>query len=151
MAPPGLAFALVLNGLVLAFVAMFLIRKRDIIQRNVASGSGQDADDWYAETVRLVQEVTTIADTDNDASDPEAIKRTLVPIASRLEGHVRRAPNEADHEVVQRLHDLSVECRVVGFERPEYDAVRRGDFIEPELDRLAEAACALERELSKRS
>lgn len=151
MASPGLAFALVLNGLVLATVALLSLRNRDTIQRIVASGSRQDVDDWYAETVRLVQEVNTAADTDNDALDPEEIRRTLVPLVSRLEGHVRRAPNEADHEVVQRLYDLSVDCRAVGFERPEYDAVRRGDFIEPELDRLAEAARTLERDLSERS
>jgi len=151
MASPGLAFALVLNGLVLATVALLSLRNRDTIQRIVASGSEQNADDWYAETVRLVQEVNTVADTDNDSFDPEEIKRTLVPLGSRLEGHVRRAPYEADREVVQHLYDLSVDCRAVGFERPEYDAVRRGDFIEPELDRLAETARILERDLSERS
>ncbi|MFC4358298.1 hypothetical protein ACFO0N_10105 [Halobium salinum] len=117
------------------------------------SGPSRTATEWRAEASALTAEVEAAA----EAAEPERWAagettqrpRRLVPLASRLQGHLRGAPPAVDPGLTQALFELSMDCQSVGFE-----TARRGattlDAME-DLEAVADDAAALGRRLSVES
>lgn len=141
--------ALAVDPLPLAFVlglAAVLCAVVGVVHVVAFSGPSQTAAEWRAEASTLAGEVRTAA----AAGEAERwgrvqSRRRLVPLASRLQGHLRSAPPAVDPGVSQALFELSLDCQSAGFETtgtaPTLDAVE-------ELEAVEADAAALERRLS---
>ncbi|MFC6988603.1 hypothetical protein ACFQJD_07515 [Haloplanus sp. GCM10025708] len=95
---------------------------------------------WEARSVLLAREVRAVAE---DADERATARRRLVSLANRIEGHSRAAPPDADDRLRQCVHELGVECRKLGMERP------RRSPPGPSLDALDEKADAVERAVTE--
>ncbi len=140
MVSPGLAFAVFLNGLLLLIVVLLGIWFRSELARFFGIGTGGSSETWYRQTRELAAEVQRAADLEGSILESDEVQRTLSPLVGRLDGQLRRAPAGVDDEVYRLLHRLSNECRRIALERADAIAVKRGDFIEDELQALERTA-----------
>jgi hypothetical protein len=102
------------------------------------------ADDgtWTADTITLARDVRAAT----DYEDFDEVQRRLVPLASRLDGHLRAAPPDADDRLRGLVRDLSVECRSVGMEHPYRTS---SDALTRKLEALDETARAVQQAASE--
>lgn len=136
---PGLWLLALLNGVVLA-VALG-------VAGYVLVGRGSDAADgaaWREETRALAGEVRLAAEPRGTPADPDRVAQRLLPLAGRIQGHVRAAPASADPGVYRRLFELGVACQHVALEQHPDAALVEGPFLEDRLASLADEARALE-------
>lgn len=146
MVSPGLAFAVLLNGLVLVIVVMLGIRFRSELASFFTTGAGVSSETWYRQTRELATEVQRAADQDGPMPESDEVQRTLSPLVGRLDGQLRRAPSGVDDDVYRLLHRLSNQCRRIAMERADTLSIKRGEYIEDELQSLGETAERLARE-----
>lgn len=139
MVTPGVGFAVLINAIVLlgglALVAVVALRRRE-------RAAADPVDDWYDEAATLVREVETTADRDGVVAG-DAVRRRVIPLSARLQGHARTAPGDVDDDLVRDVYGLGTACYRVGMEHTPRDVVVHGRFIGEELDRLADEAAAL--------
>lgn len=103
---------------------------------------GDSADgSWEAEAAALAREVH-----DAVGEDYRTAQRRLVPLASRIDGHLRAAPPDVDDRLLGRLHELGVECRAVSMEHPYRES---SETLEAKFDALETAARAVERKAER--
>lgn len=144
--PFSLSPPLPLPLLFLAALAALLCGVLAIVRIVAFSAPPGTADEWRAEASAVAGEIRTAAEAGATDADP-GVGRRLVPLASRLRGHLRAAPASVDAGLEGALYELSRDCRAIGVEC----AARRGpmslDAVD-DLEALAADAAALERRLS---
>ena len=143
MLEPGAAFALVVNGvLVAAVVATALVWV-------AFRGTGSQADEtdavetWCEEAMALTRDVREVAE-HADGADADELRRQIVPLSARLQSHARAAPQGVDAGRMRELHALGTRCYAVGMEHTLTEAARTGEFLEHKLERIATSAAAFE-------
>lgn len=100
--------------------------------------------EWRADAAALAGEVHAAAEADPwEGGD----YRRLAALASRIQGHLRAAPESVDRGIERELLELSLDCRSVGFERTAGQGPPTPAGID-ELDAVAGDAAALERRLT---
>lgn len=134
---PGVGFAAVLNAILL-FAALGVLAFLYWKARPIRVDNRPQT--WYVEAMALAREVQRTADVSNTRDDHDRIQRQLVPLANRLKGHSRSAPKEVDEQIVRQLHDLGVDCYMVGMEHSAIKAAQTGVFLEEKLDDIRESA-----------
>jgi len=148
MPSPGVAFAFVLNAVLVAAAALagywWLTRSAE------DTGSSTAPTDWYAEATALATEVRRLAERDGIA-DHDRIQRRVLPLSGRIRKHARAAPVGVDEHHVQQLYDLGEACYVVGMEHTTLDGERTGVFLEDRLDDLGDRAAAFEGAVATRT
>lgn len=140
MASPGTAFALVLNGLVVAAAAvavgyLWLHRERS---------GGDPVQDWYAEATELAREIQRLGEVEEAVANHDRIQREILPLSGRLQGHARAAPAGVDARHVTELYRLGDTCSKIGLEHTAGEAARTGEFLETKLEALGAEAEAFE-------
>lgn len=150
MVAPGTILAILLNAAVLVIAGLLAVIYRDRLLGFVRADPDRAPDEWYGEAADLAREAAAAAGIDDGVVDPDEVRRRLLPIAARLEGLHRRTPPDVDDDVVQRLYELSTECRVIGLERADRDAIRVGDFIDDDLERVETIARELAGSIEER-
>lgn len=136
---PGPWLLALLNGAVLIAAAG--------VAGYVLVGRGSDAADgaaWREEAGALAGEVRRAAEPRGTTADPDRVARRLLPLAGRIQGHVRAAPASADAGVYRRLFELGVACQRVAVEQRPHARLVEGPFLEDRLESLAARAGALE-------
>ncbi|MFB6122871.1 MAG: hypothetical protein ABEJ78_05370 [Haloferacaceae archaeon] len=132
-----LAFAYVLGVFGATGVVLYLARRRLRVARD---------EPWEAEVRTLAAEVRTVT---ADVDDFDTARRRLAPLASRIDGHARRAPPDADERLRRSVHELGAACRTFELEpaaRPPGET-----SLDARLDALDEAARAVERAVADRA
>lgn len=130
----------VLNGAVLvvaAGVAAYLLRGRSVDP--AAAGAT-----WREGTVGLAREVREAAEPTAVPADHDRVARRLLPLAGRIQRHVRAAPTGVEERTYRRLFELGVSCQRVAIEHRPGDALAGGPFLEDHLETLREEAAAVE-------
>lgn len=108
------------------------------------SGGDDDLAGWGDGARELACEVRRAAEPQGTPADPDRVARRLLPLASRIQSHVRAAPASADAGVYRQLFDLGVACQHVAVEQPPDGGRVEGPFLEDRLATLADQARALE-------
>lgn len=135
---PGPWLLALLNGVVL-FVAGGVAWA---LLRSGSDGSAPDESAWLIETGRLAREVQQVAEHGSTPTDYDRVDRTLLPLAGRIQGHVRTAPSSVDDAIYRVLFELGVACQRVALEhRPAMQV--DGPFLEDRLQSLRSKADAV--------
>ena len=136
---PGVGFALVLNVglLLLGFLAYgYWVRTRN----SGPSAREQRAEAWALEARALVREVERIADQSGQPVDHDQLCRQLLPLATRIRGHIRTAPCEVDSHTLMNLYDLCQACHRISMDHTNVATLERGVFIEEKVAELRSEA-----------
>lgn len=141
---PGIQFAILLNAVILLVGILTYGYWRLSRQERSRSAAGS-ASEWYDTTVTLCREVRTMAAEETQRSRDD-LQRELLPLASRLKGHARAAPPDANNQVVRGLFDLGTDCYALSMEHTRLDAARSGVFLEDKVQNLEEQAAAVEQQ-----
>lgn len=118
-------------------VALYLLRRR-------GDTESMSRAEWCEGARQLASEVSETATSIDRPVDRDEVSRRLLPLAARLGGHVRAAPQAVEPTHLRALYELSVSCERVatGF-RPGEMTVD-GPFLEDRLESLAGTARSLE-------
>ncbi|MFB6253662.1 MAG: hypothetical protein ABEI06_03540 [Halobacteriaceae archaeon] len=142
----GVIFVIFLNILLLIFaIGGFLY-----IYFNTQSSEEPDAEEWYEETMDLVQEVEQAATIDKPRVDRRDIQRQTISLSTKIKSQVRSAPSDIDEQLIMDLHQLGIDCYKIGMEHTEMYAAQTGTFLEEELEELKLSAQQLERKTSSK-
>lgn len=144
---PGVGFALVVNGgiLILGFLAYGYWLKT----HNSETDTGElQVERWFDETLSLVQEVQQVAESSGQPADLDRLRCQLLPLANRIQGNVRTAPQGVDSHVLRSLYDLGRDCYTISMEHTTLTAVESGIFVEDKLANLRSDAQDLETVIS---
>ncbi len=128
-----------LNGAV--FIAAAIVAGYVLIGHGDAAA---DDENWGERAGALAREVRRGAEPYEPPADPDRVARRLLPLACRIQGHVRAAPSSADAYVYRRLFELGVACQRVAVEQRREDRLIEGPFLEDRLESLAARASELE-------
>lgn len=123
--------------LVAVAAAAYLLRSR----------GGDDPSDvaaWHEGAGELAREVQSAATAVERPVDPDRVSRRLLPLSSRIQGHVRAAPASVETAVYRGLFELGVACQRVALEHRPVGTSPDGVFLEDRLASLADEAAALE-------
>lgn len=137
---PGPWLLALLNGVVLAValgVAGYVLVGR-------TTGAADAGATWRDEAAELAREVQRAAEAAGTPADPDRVARRLLPLAGRIQGHVRAAPASADAGLYRRLFALGVACQRVSTEHRPHAGLTDDVFLEDRLESLREEAAALE-------
>lgn len=140
---PGLWLVLLINAAILVggtTFAMFLFRRQ---KRNREDGEGGAAE-WYEGVRSLAREVAHTAESFDHPADPDRVSRSLLPLAYRIQGHVRAAPAAVDGEIYRQLFELGVTCQRLGVEHRPARIAFEDDRLGDRLRALGDEASALE-------
>jgi len=122
--------------LVAVGVAAYLLgRRRD--------GAPSDVDEWGDGARDLAREVREAASTAGRPADPDRVARRLLPLSSRIQGHVRAAPAAVEEGTYRGLFELGVACQRVALEHRPVGTSPDGVFLEDRLETLGNDAAAL--------
>lgn len=112
------------------------------------AGLGPDAT-WYDRTGALAAEVRRTA-ADLDSAPYGSVQRRFIPLASRLRGQARRAPDDVEDALLVELNALATDCQALGMEYSRSEAIRSGVFLEDRLADLEREAASVEAATSER-
>ena len=118
-------------------VAAYLLRTR-------WDGGSSDVEGWREGASDLAREVRGIATGVERPADPDQVSRRLLPLAGRIQGHVRAAPPAVEEAVYRDLFELGVACQRVALEHRPVGTSPDGVFLEERLETLGREAAALE-------
>lgn len=139
MAPdPGPWLLVALNAAVLLAaggVAWYVLRRR-----GRSSADGNEA--WCDEAAALAREVRQAAEPTATPADPDRVARRLLPLAGRIQGHLRAAPTSIDEASYRGLFELGVTCQRIAVEHRPAARVD-GPFLEDRLESLRTEADAV--------
>lgn len=129
----GLALLQVSGLLLLGFLTYGYWFKR----RSDEVGSQTNRKDaWIVEAVSLVHQVEYVADQSEGPADQDQLRRQLLPLASRIRGHVRGAPQGTEQRILRQFHDLGRACYTLSMEHTKVEAIESGVFLEEKLREL---------------
>lgn len=134
---PGAWLLVALNGamlLVALAVAAYVLRRRP-----AAASTGED---WRAGALDLAREVQRATVAAERPVDYDRVSRQLLPLAGRIQRHVRAAPPGVEEPVYRGLFELGVACQRVAVEHRSPPRVG-GPFLEDRLESLRADAAAL--------
>lgn len=140
MSVPSGPWLLIAANLIVVLAALgtagYLLRRR----RGVAG----EPDGWYAEAAALAGEVGEAAAVAGTPADLDAVSRRLLPLAARIQGHVRAAPTAVDGEAHHALFQLGAACRRVAMEHRPVGTDPGSVLLEDRLSSLRSRAVAVE-------
>lgn len=140
---PGVSFVTVLNGaiLILGLLACgYWLKTRS----GETDSREKKAENWRQEALSLTHEVQQVAASSNRVVDPDPVRRQLLPLASRIESHVRTAPAGVDSRLLREFYDLGQDCYSISMEHVESDALESGVFFEDKLAAIQSIAANAE-------
>lgn len=116
-------------------VAGYVLRRREAPP--AAEGAA-----WRDEAAALAREVQQAAEPSATPADPDQVARRLLPLAGRIQGHVRAAPASVEEGTYRGLFELGVACQRVAVEHRPAGRVD-GPFLEDRLESLRAEADAV--------
>lgn len=140
MSSPGVAFAFALNGFILIALVLIYGYWRVTRSDGALESEGEPIEDWCEEATSLAREIQQTAEISEPLVDHDRVQRRLLPLSGRLKGHARAAPIEVEVTLVNDLHELGINCYIVGMEHTTFEAARTGVFLEDKLNELKTSA-----------
>ena len=147
MPGPGWPWAVLAANVVLVLVAVGIAGS--LLRR--ARGPAAEPVGWYAEAAELAEAVESAATVAGPPADLDAVSRRLLPLAARIEGHVRAAPTTVEAEAHHALRQLGVACRRIAMEHRPIGTDPAAVPLEDRLASLREQAAAVAADARERT